>query len=149
MTWCFYLIGTHPEVEEKMYQEIMDVLGEDGQPTFENHRQLVWVYIYLGIKCSQMILIIKGEAYFITFNMGLFYWLMQHFIFMQVHEAGVRRSSTFFATRNVYVTLRRTRDWSRRLHRSSRCHDDTGDGRHSHGFQILAWAWKVRFKYHL
>ena len=41
MTWCFYLIGTHPEVEEKMYQEIMDVLGEDGQPTFENHRQLV------------------------------------------------------------------------------------------------------------
>ena len=41
MTWCFYLIGTHPEVEEKMYQEIIDVLGEDGQPTFENHRQLV------------------------------------------------------------------------------------------------------------
>ena len=41
MTWCFYLIGTHPEVEEKMYQEIMDVLGEDGEPTFENHRQLV------------------------------------------------------------------------------------------------------------
>ncbi len=41
MTWCFYLIGTHPEVEERMYREIIDVLGEDGQPSFENHRQLV------------------------------------------------------------------------------------------------------------
>ena len=39
MTWCFYLLGTHLDIQEKLYQEIVEVLG-DEEVTFENTRQL-------------------------------------------------------------------------------------------------------------
>ena len=29
MTWCLYFLASHPEVQEKVYQEMVDVLGED------------------------------------------------------------------------------------------------------------------------
>ena len=29
MTWCLYFLTKHPEVQEKVYQEIEEVLGDE------------------------------------------------------------------------------------------------------------------------
>ncbi|KAK3731833.1 hypothetical protein QZH41_020194 [Actinostola sp. cb2023] len=29
MTWCFYYLAIHPEIQEKVYQELIEVLGEE------------------------------------------------------------------------------------------------------------------------
>ncbi len=39
LNWCWYLVATHPEVAEKLYQEV-DALQLDGPPTFDQLPQL-------------------------------------------------------------------------------------------------------------
>lgn len=29
MVWCFYYLAIHPEIQEKVYQELLEVLGEE------------------------------------------------------------------------------------------------------------------------
>ncbi len=40
MSWIWYMLGQHPDVEEKLYQNVMDVLGTDRNPSFEGLREL-------------------------------------------------------------------------------------------------------------
>jgi cytochrome P450 len=39
MSWAWYLLATHPEVEQKLLQSVKDTLG-DSDPTFEQTRNL-------------------------------------------------------------------------------------------------------------
>lgn len=39
MTWCFYLVATHPDIQERLYQEVSGALG-DRLPTLEDLEQL-------------------------------------------------------------------------------------------------------------
>jgi hypothetical protein len=29
MIWCFYYLAVHPEIQEKVYQELIEVLGDE------------------------------------------------------------------------------------------------------------------------
>ncbi len=44
MTWCTYLLATHPDVQERVYREVLHVLGPDGQLSFDTVNQLRCVY---------------------------------------------------------------------------------------------------------
>ncbi|XP_035663707.1 cytochrome P450 20A1-like [Branchiostoma floridae] len=43
LTWALYFIATHKEVEEKLYQELIDVLGKKEDVTPDNISQLVYL----------------------------------------------------------------------------------------------------------
>ncbi|CAH1238385.1 CYP20A1 [Branchiostoma lanceolatum] len=43
LTWALYFIATHEEVEEKLHQELIDVLGEKEEVTPDNISQLVYL----------------------------------------------------------------------------------------------------------
>ena len=48
MTWCFYYLTKHPEVQEKVFEELDKVLGdEDIKPQVVS--ELTWVYIIIII----------------------------------------------------------------------------------------------------
>lgn len=36
LTWCFYYLAAHPEVQENVYREMMAVVGETGRITTQN-----------------------------------------------------------------------------------------------------------------
>lgn len=40
LTWAFYFIATHPDVEQKVYEEIKAVLGEEDE-SYASMRDLV------------------------------------------------------------------------------------------------------------
>lgn len=42
LSWGLYLLAQHSEVVEKMREELANVLGEEGAPSFENSRELVY-----------------------------------------------------------------------------------------------------------
>lgn len=48
MTWCLYYLTKHPEIQEKVFDELDKVLGdEDIKPQIVS--ELRWVYIIIVI----------------------------------------------------------------------------------------------------
>jgi cytochrome P450 len=43
LAWAFYLIAQYPKVAKKMRIEVIQVLGKDGLPTYENVRELKYI----------------------------------------------------------------------------------------------------------
>ncbi|KXS19473.1 cytochrome P450 [Gonapodya prolifera JEL478] len=43
LTWVFYMLSSHPEVEAKCREEINRVFGKDGQPTYEKIKELKYL----------------------------------------------------------------------------------------------------------
>ncbi|GFO36254.1 cytochrome p450 20a1-like, partial [Plakobranchus ocellatus] len=43
LTWCLYFLATHEEIQEKVYQEIIDILGEKDQVNESNLSQLKYM----------------------------------------------------------------------------------------------------------
>ncbi|KXS12712.1 cytochrome P450 [Gonapodya prolifera JEL478] len=43
LTWVFYMLSYHPEVEAKCREEIIRVFGDDGQPTYEKIKELKYL----------------------------------------------------------------------------------------------------------
>lgn len=43
LTWVFYCLATHPEVEKKAREELLSVLGKDGKPTYESLKDLKYI----------------------------------------------------------------------------------------------------------
>eukprot|EP01125_Pyxidicula_operculata_P022351 TRINITY_DN908_c0_g1_i2.p1 TRINITY_DN908_c0_g1~~TRINITY_DN908_c0_g1_i2.p1 ORF type:complete len:485 (-),score=90.15 TRINITY_DN908_c0_g1_i2:822-2276(-) len=43
LTWTFYMFSLHPDVEAKARKEVMDVIGEDESPNFENIKKLSYL----------------------------------------------------------------------------------------------------------
>lgn len=41
LTWVIYYLSVHPDVEEKLYQELLSVLGPAGKVTPENIGELM------------------------------------------------------------------------------------------------------------
>eukprot|EP00058_Branchiostoma_floridae_P006549 XP_002592037.1 hypothetical protein BRAFLDRAFT_265292 [Branchiostoma floridae] len=54
LTWALYYIATHEEVEEKLHQELSDVLGKKGEVTPDNISQLVYLRQVLdeSLRCA-------------------------------------------------------------------------------------------------
>ena len=47
MTWCLYFLTKHPEVQEKVYQEIEEVLGdEDIKPMVSSELKSVTQFYF-------------------------------------------------------------------------------------------------------
>ena len=42
LTWCWYLLGQHPEAADRLAAEARDVLGDDRLPTFADLPRLAW-----------------------------------------------------------------------------------------------------------
>ena len=40
LSWAFYELSQHPEVESKIVEEAQRVLGSDGVPNYENQKEL-------------------------------------------------------------------------------------------------------------
>lgn len=43
LSFSMAMMGMHPEIQEKIYREAIEVLGEDGKPTFDNLSELKYL----------------------------------------------------------------------------------------------------------
>ena len=43
LSWLFYELAYHPEVYSTLRQEVLDILGTDGNPTYENLKSMKYL----------------------------------------------------------------------------------------------------------
>lgn len=48
LSWLFYELAYHPEVYSKLRKEVLDILGADGKPTYENLKSMKYLQYCLN-----------------------------------------------------------------------------------------------------
>ena len=48
LSWLFYELAYHPEVYSKLRKEVLDILGTDGKPTYENLKSMKYLHCCLN-----------------------------------------------------------------------------------------------------
>ena len=48
LTFSFYMLSEHPDIEKRLRQEIFDVVGQTGRPTYDQMREMKYMRAFLN-----------------------------------------------------------------------------------------------------
>ena len=48
LTFSFYMLSEHPGIEQRLRQEIYDVVGQTGRPTYDQMREMKYMRAFLN-----------------------------------------------------------------------------------------------------
>jgi cytochrome P450 len=48
ITFSFYMLSEHPDIEKRLRQEIFDVVGQTGRPTYDKMREMKFMRAFLN-----------------------------------------------------------------------------------------------------
>ena len=48
LTFSFYMLSEHPEIEKRLRQEIFDKVGRTGRPTYDQMRELKFMRAFIN-----------------------------------------------------------------------------------------------------
>ena len=48
LTFSFYMLSEHPDIEKRLRQEIYDVVGQTGRPTYDQMREMKYMRAFLN-----------------------------------------------------------------------------------------------------
>ena len=53
LTFSFYMLSEHPDIEKRLRQEIYDIVGPTGRPTYDHMREMKYMRAFLNGMYSQ------------------------------------------------------------------------------------------------
>ena len=48
LTFSFYMLSEHPDIEKRLRQEIYDIVGQTGRPTYDHMREMKYMRAFLN-----------------------------------------------------------------------------------------------------
>ena len=52
LTFSFYMLAKHPDIEGRLREEIYQTVGETGRPTYDQIREMKYIRAFLNGMCS-------------------------------------------------------------------------------------------------
>ena len=56
LTFAFYMLSEHPDIEKRLREEIFDKVGRTGRPTYDKMRELKFMRAFINGMYSQIVL---------------------------------------------------------------------------------------------
>jgi cytochrome P450 len=48
LTFSFYMLSEHPDIERRLRREIFDVVGQTGRPTYDQMREMKYMRAFIN-----------------------------------------------------------------------------------------------------